>query len=68
MARSEGSGVCGDIAWLDGSKYDEAILLLDARLEDDSRRVLCRVVDERAGCEVDCWTYLGVASVPRGTS
>jgi len=66
LVRGDGDGVGGEIVWIDGSKYDEAIMILDARFEPDSKRVLCRVVDERAGCEVDCWGYLGGEGSQRG--
>jgi len=55
----EGEGeVGGEIVWLDGTRYDEAISLVDAWFEDVSERTKCHAFDERAGCLVDCWAYL----------
>lgn len=51
----------GEIAWLNTTKYDEAISLVDAWFEDNSRRTKCQALDERAGCTVDCWAYVGLS-------
>jgi hypothetical protein len=53
------SSVEGEIVWLNVTKYDEAISLVDAWFEDNSDRTKGQAFDERAGCSVDCWVYVG---------
>lgn len=55
------SAVKGEIAWLNTTKYDEAISLVDAWFEGNSGRTKCQAFDERVGCAVDCWTYVGLS-------
>jgi hypothetical protein len=59
LSRDGESSVDGEIVWLNATKYEEALLLADAWFEDNSTRTKCQACDERAGCTVDCWVYVG---------
>lgn len=58
LVREHGGEVQGELCWLSGGRYDDAISLVDAWFGDNSERTKCLAFDERAGCEVDCWAYL----------
>lgn len=58
LLRKEGGEVAGKLVWLDTTRYDEAISLMDVWGEGSSERIKYQAYDTRTAGDVDCWIYL----------
>ena len=58
LIRKETGEVTGELVWLNPTRYDEAISLMDVWTEEGIERTKHQAYDTRAACHVDCWVYL----------
>lgn len=51
--------VAGTLFWLDLSRYEAVLSLLDGWNHPLSSRVLCEALSAEDSCPVKCWAYVG---------
>lgn len=58
LLRKEGGKIAGKLVWMDTTRYDEAISLMDVWCEVSSERTKYQAYDTRTAGDVNCWIYL----------